>query len=399
MTRILIILDTYLPGFKGGGPIRSVENIVDRLGNRFEFWIVTRNHDRGDTTPYPGVRTNAWNNVGKAQVYYLGERSPITAKIYSLIKEVQPDIVYLNSFFSRLTIRVLLLRLLGLLPAGKVVMAPRGELAATQLAQKPGRKRLYLALVRRLGLYRKILWQASSRNDIPDIRRAVGPASRIHIAQNLHPFRKVEESGSSDRQTKRKGYARIVFLSLIRPLKNLDFALDALAKVNGRVDFDIYGPVGDEAYWRTCLDKISALPPNIRASYRGPIEHDRVPQTMAGYHFFLLPTLGETFGHVIAEALAAGCPVIISDTTPWQDLASWPAGWALSLSDTARWTSVLQHCVDMDEEVHRSLRIGSQQCMADWASSATSEQATVELFLKANGAYSTRSDTEVDKVA
>ena len=35
---------------------------------------------------------------------------------------------------------------------------------------------------------------------------------------------------------------------------------------------------------------------------------------------FLFPTRGENFGHVVAEALSVGCPVLTTPTTIWTDL-------------------------------------------------------------------------------
>jgi glycosyltransferase involved in cell wall biosynthesis len=45
----------------------------------------------------------------------------------------------------------------------------------------------------------------------------------------------------------------------------------------------------------------------------------------------VLPTLGENFGHAIFEALSAGRPVLISNQTPWHNLASQKIGWDISL--------------------------------------------------------------------
>ena len=46
---------------------------------------------------------------------------------------------------------------------------------------------------------------------------------------------------------------------------------------------------------------------------------------------FFFPTLGENYGHVIYEALDSGCPVLISDQTPWRGLSEVGAGWDLPL--------------------------------------------------------------------
>jgi glycosyltransferase involved in cell wall biosynthesis len=44
---------------------------------------------------------------------------------------------------------------------------------------------------------------------------------------------------------------------------------------------------------------------------------------------FLLPSHTENFGLVIAEAMAWGVPVLVTDTTPWADVSSRNAGWCV----------------------------------------------------------------------
>ncbi len=44
---------------------------------------------------------------------------------------------------------------------------------------------------------------------------------------------------------------------------------------------------------------------------------------------FVLPSHSENFGLVIAEALAAGVPALVTDTTPWQSLAAQDCGWCV----------------------------------------------------------------------
>ena len=50
--KILIVMGRYLPGYKDGGPVRSIKNLVDRLGTEYEFYILTVDRDHGDTEPY-----------------------------------------------------------------------------------------------------------------------------------------------------------------------------------------------------------------------------------------------------------------------------------------------------------------------------------------------------------
>jgi len=44
---------------------------------------------------------------------------------------------------------------------------------------------------------------------------------------------------------------------------------------------------------------------------------------------FLLPSHTENFGQVIAEAMVWGVPVLVTDTTPWADVATRNAGWCV----------------------------------------------------------------------
>ena len=63
---ILIIMGRYLPGYKDGGPIRSIKNLTDFLGKEYNFKILTCDRDHGDTEAYPNIKVNGWNRVGMA---------------------------------------------------------------------------------------------------------------------------------------------------------------------------------------------------------------------------------------------------------------------------------------------------------------------------------------------
>src|SRR5918911_4954029 len=109
--KILVLTDYYLPGYKGGGPLRTLSNMVDRLGDEYRFCVVTRDRDLGDTEPYPEILTDSWFPVRKAEVRYLAPRALSLRRLRTLFQATDHDAVYLSSFFSPIfTIKPLLLR-------------------------------------------------------------------------------------------------------------------------------------------------------------------------------------------------------------------------------------------------------------------------------------------------
>ncbi|MNF89332.1 Glycosyl transferases group 1 [compost metagenome] len=57
-----------------------------------------------------------------------------------------------------------------------------------------------------------------------------------------------------------------------------------------------------------------------------------VQKVFSQYDLFFFPTRGENYGHVIAESLSVGTPVLLSDQTPWRDLEPQGLGWDISLA-------------------------------------------------------------------
>ena len=193
----------------------------------------------------------------------------------------------------------------------------------------------------------------------------------------------VASPGQPDMRSKKPGQLRVVFVSRVARKKNLLGALRMLEGVSGDVFFDIYGPPEDTGYWQECQRLIAALPANIRVRYWGQIEHERVGRVFAEHDLFLFPTLGENYGHVIREALAAGCPVLISDQTPWRNLEAEGVGWDIPLGERERFRSVLRQCVDADAEWYAALSARAMNYGVKHASDPETIAANRRLFQQA----------------
>lgn len=351
--QILILVAYYLPGYKAGGPMRTLANMVDRLGDVFRFRIVTSDRDLQDRMPYIKIKVDEWTKVGKAHVYYMSPKKHRLKEFKKILCSTEYDIVYLNSFFSlHFAIKPLLLRKLRMVPDKSLVIASRGVFSPGAFGLKRSKKRIYLLAAKVLGLYRGALWQASSEYEEADIRYWFGNNARVFIAPNLPPL--VHQPGNlPPKNEKIKGLLNILFLSRVSRKKNLDGALKILNGLGGKICFDIYGPLEDKVYWEECQKCISRLSGNTEVRYCGTLEHEKVSSVMREYDLLFLPTLGENFGNVILEAFCAGCPVLISDQTPWRNLEEKNIGWDLPLGRPELFRAVLKKCIDMEKEEYQ----------------------------------------------
>lgn len=352
--KVVCVLDYYLPGFKGGGPVRTVANMRELLAGKIDIAIFTRDRDLGSGSPYDAIHADTWTETENGPVYYASPKMFGANGLKQAIAESHFDLLYLNSFFGfRSSIQMYLFsrRANGHLP---ILIAPRGEFSPGALAIKRLKKRAYLTLVRMLGLYRDIQWHASTVAEKVDIlRQFPATAHAIQVAED--PVEANFVQSPADRITpSTAGYLRLAFISRISPMKNLDGLLRVLAAVSCQTELDIFGPIEDAAHWNACQSLIAALPPNVTVSYKGPLNPEMVSAVFAGYDLFAFPTHGENFGHVIFEALRAGTPVLVSDRTPWQTDPS-GAIRVVPLGDTEAWRKELEAAADRTaQEKNRS---------------------------------------------
>lgn len=341
--KILIVTFGFFPGKEYGGPPVSTDNFCSLMQEE-ECYIVTRNHDLKQTAAYEGIPCGEWVERSNCKVMYLPDEEYKSKRFEEIVQELNPDMIYLQSLYQPSVLPMLQLAKKYRIPT---LLAPRGELCKGAF-HKRYKKVPYNYLLRSRGLIKNICFQSTSEEETEAIIRHLGvKAEQIHSLPNI-PSMKIAERPE---RGKKPGEAKLVFISRISWKKNLAGAIRFLKGVSGNVIFDIYGPLEDEKHWAECKKEIGELPSNITVSYKGIVDHDDVSKTFAGYDAFLFPTLSENYGHVIAESLLAGTPVIISDQTPWNDINGTGAGRAIPLDDEEGFRNAVQTVVDAPENV------------------------------------------------
>ena len=348
--RILCFVSHYLPGYKSGGPVKSINNLVEHLSDDFEFLIITTDRDLKDKKPYPAIRINQWNKVGNAKVFYASKSFMNIISLLKFIKTTKHDIIYLNSFFNfRFTIIPLIIRKFFLSLDTPFILVPRGEFSAEALNIKFWKKKLYIVVASMINLFDKIVWQAASKSEYKDIFINLSiKKNLVKIAPDLSKKYKTSKKFNLKKNKKTPGNLKIIFLSRINPMKNLDFLIKVLDRTKKKISLNIYGPIEDKKYWNKCKNLINHMPSNIVVIYKGVALPNKINSIISNYHLLILPSRGESYGHVILESLTAGTPVMISNKTPWKKTKN--SITVFPLKNTNKWIKEIEKWVDFDED-------------------------------------------------
>lgn len=391
--RVLAFTGVFLPGYKAGGPIKSMVYFLDTMPESTKITLVTADRDLGDSAAYDGLSGKVVHR-GSHDVYYMNVRdSRHWLALLRWARRNPVDLIYVNSLWSPLfTVLPVVAHRLGLLKSRELLLAPRGELSPGALAIKSTKKQAFLLGWRPLLHGVNPVWHASTEMEEREIHQAFPWARTVIQINSAGDDPRKDAIASCQR-------ARFVFVSRISEKKNLQLGLEALQLVRSEVDFDIYGPREDADYWMTCQGLINDLPDNVHATYRGMLRPDQVQETFAQYDGFIFPTFGENFGHVIAESLSAGCPVICSQQTPWTEVLCHGGGTALTELDAQSWADEISRRADQTPSQRDHAKRTSLDAYAEWRDGLEHESAVTQVLDNLDGHETTASANRTRRIA
>jgi glycosyltransferase involved in cell wall biosynthesis len=371
MNKLLIPIHTFSPGVNGGGPIKSVKNILNNIGDSFDVYVYTNDRDWKSKNQFINIAFNNWIDRNSYKIMYSSRKLMRFIQIYKLLKKEKFQTIYLNSFFS-LSFSILILFMAKITRSkAKIVLAPRGEFYFEALNSKKSKKRLFIYIVKLLKFYKNIYWHATNNNEEELIKSLFAPNYCIYTIENL-----VLVPDSSNNQHIGKDFLglKLVYLSRIHKHKNLHIVIDLLQNVDFSVYFDIYGPIEDSDYYEDIISRIKLLPKNISVNFKGSVPYDEANSILNKYHLFILLTKSENFGHAIFDSLSAGTPVLISNNTPFTDLESYGVGAAYELGDALSFYNYFKYINELNS--HDYLDV-SNKCLAYARQYATKYNKTI----------------------
>ena len=312
-----------------GGPsksARSLANHLVRCGNRVDLLSTV---EQGQQTPLSGTDDADIQIFPRITPRWLC-RSP---DLQRFLKDCPSECLHNHALW------LLPLRYASQAASRKrvpLVISPRGMLSGWAYTHRRWRKQISQYLVHPGALSGATGWHATSAEEADDIRR-LGFKQPICVAPNGVPIPSQQEL-TAQRQAwleicpAANGRKVALFYSRFHRKKRLRELLDLwISKSRDAWFLLIVGVVEDyqvseiDSWIREAgaADRIAVFDGTSRPA----------PYGLAS--LFLLPSHSENFGLVIAEALAAGVPALVTDSTPWRALPANNSGWCVSWTEYA----------------------------------------------------------------
>lgn len=355
--RVVIFAPLFPPALFGGGPIRSLEALVSSLSAPFEVSVLAGDREARSVERMP-VESNEWSKFKGSAVYYVSANNPLYLAVGLLrLRRTKPHVIYVNSFFdARLSIIPQILWRFFFWGRAERLVAPRGEFGTSAFARRKLKKTAFVLAYRFLGLHTRVYWHASSENEAKDIRRVWGERAKILVREDETSLPALATPPVET--AKPRTALRAAFLGRIVEHKGLLIILEALRELKVPMTLSVYGPEEDASYAAKCRLAAEVLAFDITVVFLGPIPPGDVRTALHDHDVLLMPTAGENFGHVIAEALSVSCPVLCTPYTPWTETLAHGGGQIVEDRTVGSWRQALDRYARYDE----SERLDRRRC-------------------------------------
>jgi glycosyltransferase involved in cell wall biosynthesis len=205
------------------------------------------------------------------------------------------------------------------------IVSPRGMLSSWALAAKSFKKRAAWSLYQRRDLMRASALHATSQSEVVDCRR-MGYRGPVTVTGNGTDFPPDNAGGSWD-ASRLSAIRTALCLGRVHPVKGLSTLVEAWARLRPS-GWRLVIAGGDEnGHAAELTQQIVRDDLEEHVEMIGEVDSQAKWALYQSADLFVLPSLSENFGIVVAEALASGVPVLTTKGTPWSELPERGCGW------------------------------------------------------------------------
>lgn len=328
--RICLVSSSFYPAIFYGGPVSSTWDLSKKIGEKgIEMYVSTTNANgkeklRGvNTKKHIKQAKNVFVRYYNEQIINFFSISFIFG-VFSDIKN--SDVVYIQYLYHY---TVLFSLFYSFLLGKKIVICPRGSLSEYTIKNKKSIWKKFWLFFLVKPFSKRILWQASSYLEKKDILNYF-PNVNVQIVSDGIDFDSFQNQNRIENKEILKKYldknfsevSEILFsMGRLHDIKRFDILIHAFStyvKKNNNSKLLIAG--GDDGSKIKLQKLIHKLGLYNSVFLIGLINFDQKKELLTNCSVFSLCSEFESFGIVVAEALACGTPVIVSDKTHWKDV-------------------------------------------------------------------------------
>ncbi|MEM8642865.1 MAG: glycosyltransferase [Cyanobacteria bacterium P01_G01_bin.54] len=193
-------------------------------------------------------------------------------------------------------------------------MRTMGQLSPWALAQSRTKKRLYSWLRERKNLNRAQAIHCTTEGEAVDVRNFGATAPTWVLPLGVQPGAAMANAPAQLRQ--RYGIASqtpiILYLGRLHYKKRPDFLLEVLAGVTAPFHLLLVGNSHEPGYQKVLQELVQQRGLGDRVTFTGHLAGAAKAEVLQGSDLFVLPSYAENFAIAVAEAMAAGLPVIVT---------------------------------------------------------------------------------------
>ncbi len=149
---------------------------------------------------------------------------------------------------------------------------------------------------------------------------------------------------------------RLIIVSRQEVAKGTDLLLQSLPFIVRDLSGIRLDVVGEGSALPKFRELAKELGMEDRVRFHGQVDHAEVLALLQGAHLYCLPTMGESFGKTVLEALACGLPVVTTAVSVFPRLISTRCGVVIDQRTPVHLAAAIRHCL-VDRDRYRRMSI------------------------------------------
>lgn len=355
LLKILQYIPTYAPAWKFGGPILSVSQLCEglvQLGHYVEVFTSTAGLEN---TPniYPnqptyrnGVTVTYFEQVPGMGIHCPGMEQAVQRKAQNF------DLIHITGVWQRTSHAACqIAKRLGI----PYVVSPRGALSPYSWSQKTPKKMMYYLWRERFNVMNATAVHYTAKQELEECRWLGLPGQPIIVPNGLDTdFWQPDPEGAKHwRQSHGLSQDEFVLLNVgrLHHKKGLDLLPVALAPLQDKPWKLVFIGDDNDGTKQQLQRQFHRAQLLERVLFLDACKPEQLPTVYSAANLFVLPSRHENFGNVVVEALACGCPVLISDQVGLhREVSAAATGWVLPRYPSI-WTDALKRLLTSPDKV------------------------------------------------